>query len=280
MVTSDFREILFVNAYFQEEFTWGAETLQGQPVARILTKASSILLDSYIVPLLLDVGHCEEIRITLQCGNGERRAVAANVRCREDRQFWMITSATSSEEVYNEQIRSKQALARRADAFQSLSATDALTGLLNRRELDRQIRLAARAAKATGEAMAVLLLDVDLFKRINDSHGHAAGDAVLEALGKVLKQAGRNADIIGRFGGEEFLLILPGSDAPGAANFAERLHQRIRKLKIDEVTITVSIGHVQYDAARDVDITSLLKRADEALYAAKESGRNCTVSEP
>lgn len=274
MVTRDFHHIVFVNSYFQEEFGWTREALQGQPIVKLLSKASSIFLDSYIIPLLLAEGRCEEIRVTVRCGDGGRRAAAANIRMRGDEQFWMVSSATNRDALHGELNKTKQALESRAQELQRLSSTDALTGLFNRRELDRRMRIALRHADERSDALGVLLLDVDHFKRINDTQGHAAGDAVLKALGALLSEAGRDADIIGRFGGEEFLLVLPGADAEGALTFANRLLARIRALELEGLTVTASIGHTQFDPNRDLKIESLLKRADEALYAAKNAGRD------
>ena len=278
LVTRDFYEIVFVNRYFEAEFGWTRAALQGQRIDKLLSKASCILLDSYVIPLLLDSGACDEIRLSLNCADGARIPAAANIRARGDQQYWVITSATKRDALYKELDTARQALESRARELKRLSITDELTGLLNRRELDRRMRIALRHADETGDPLGVLLLDADHFKQINDTHGHAVGDSVLVKLGELLGQAGRDADIIGRFGGEEFLLVLPGSNLDGSTKLAERLHERIRALAFDGFVLTVSIGHTQYDPAQDINIESLLKRADQALYAAKAAGRVRTVT--
>jgi diguanylate cyclase (GGDEF)-like protein len=155
--------------------------------------------------------------------------------------------------------------------------TDAKTGLLNaaawQREAETQVRRAIRA----GDSLALLLVDIDHFKRVNDTHGHLAGDLVLQGVADVLRQAVRDADVVGRFGGEEFVVLLPGADAAEACRIAERLRQQVSAgstvLAADQVRVTVSIG-VAVFGVHGRDLAGLLASADLAMYLAKESGRN------
>jgi diguanylate cyclase (GGDEF)-like protein len=166
----------------------------------------------------------------------------------------------------------------RIDAeLRMLATTDFLTGLANRREfmarLDDEL---ARLRRRDGSA-AVLMLDIDHFKLVNDNHGHAAGDAVLRHMAGLMRASQRKIDSLGRMGGEEFALLLPGADAAAAALYAERLRAAVEAapLTIDGATVvvTVSIGIASMVAA-DVNGDAALIRADKALYAAKQDGRN------
>ena len=158
-----------------------------------------------------------------------------------------------------------------------LSDHDALTGVLNRRSIERALGEQAAQLLRHGRPYAVLAIDVDHFKRINDRHGHPAGDAVLRELAATLRQTGRTGDLVARTGGEEFWLLLPDTRMAGARQVADRLQGLVRALKVSvpgaEVTLTVSIGLAVADDARE-DTAALIRRLDEALYRAKDLGRD------
>ncbi|MFI5256395.1 MAG: diguanylate cyclase [Gemmatimonadales bacterium] len=164
----------------------------------------------------------------------------------------------------------------------SMVLTDPLTGCLNRRGFDQALaREVARSARA-GSEMALLALDLDHFKEINDTHGHIAGDEVLRAAGALLNQAARAGDVVARTGGEEFAVLLSDTTAAGAFQFASRLCDAIRAHAFPPaqqfdapIRITTSIGVVSGAPAMDGDSAALFtSRADMALYAAKRSGRD------
>ena len=159
-----------------------------------------------------------------------------------------------------------------------MATTDALTGLLNRREFMRRIEEElARLKRFDIERAAVLMLDLDHFKRVNDVHGHAAGDAVLKHFAGLAHAELRRIDTGGRLGGEEFAILLLGADLPSAAQFAERLRAKVADtpLALDgqSIPVTVSIGIAALDA-RDASADAALTRADAALYEAKRAGRD------
>ncbi|MGK5063114.1 sensor domain-containing diguanylate cyclase [Janthinobacterium sp. LB3P112] len=160
-----------------------------------------------------------------------------------------------------------------------LATTDFLTGLPNRRHFMAALENEhARLQRELASFASVLMLDIDHFKRVNDEHSHAVGDTVLRHLGALMCQALRKVDVPGRVGGEEFAILLPGTDLAAAAVFAERLRRRVAEssLTIDGgivITITVSIGMAAM-AGTDADCDAVLARADEALYRAKRGGRN------
>ncbi len=152
--------------------------------------------------------------------------------------------------------------------------TDSLTGLTNRRGLNEALDRALSADPA--EPLGLLLLDLDHFKRINDRFGHLMGDHVLQEAARALQEALRGQDVKGRWGGEEFVVLLPGADAEVARRIAERLRHHLEgRLQLGMVAVTTSVGvtaRVPGDTAE-----RLLARADGALYAAKRAGRNRTV---
>lgn len=160
------------------------------------------------------------------------------------------------------------------------SRTDALTGLWNRRHFDEQLERVLNETDRFGGSSALVLCDLDFFKRVNDTYGHDAGDAVLQQVASVLRDGVRTVDVCARLGGEELALILPQTSMDGAMELAERLRQAVEAAAVphDGVTIrvTVSMGVAIYSAGSDGKGT-LFKRADENLYAAKHQGRNRVV---
>ncbi|APA70358.1 CHASE domain-containing protein [Janthinobacterium sp. 1_2014MBL_MicDiv] len=160
-----------------------------------------------------------------------------------------------------------------------LATTDFLTNLPNRRQFMAALENEhARLQRELASCASVLMLDIDHFKRVNDDHGHAVGDAVLRHLGALMCQVLRKVDVPGRVGGEEFAILLPGTDLPAAAIFAERLRRRVADSALTTdggivITVTVSIGMAAM-AGTDADCDAVLARADEALYRAKRGGRN------
>ncbi len=155
---------------------------------------------------------------------------------------------------------------------------DYLTGLFNRRFFMEQGHAELIRAQRYGHALSMLMLDVDYFKKINDRHGHQAGDTVLKRLADVMRKVLRTVDIIGRMGGEEFAVLLPETDLQRATEVAERLREEAACAAVTLVTgmqlyFKVSIG-VASLKGRDVDLNTLINKADRALYQAKESGRN------
>ncbi len=155
----------------------------------------------------------------------------------------------------------------------ALSETDKLTGLYNRVKLDDTLEHELWRAKTTATTFAVIMIDVDHFKRINDCFGHLAGDVVLIALAKLFKAMTRSTDLVGRWGGEEFLVILPNADEVKAIELAEKIRSGVSENCFPEQQrITISLGVSVFSG--DATVDSIIYRADQALYQAKKNGKN------
>jgi len=166
---------------------------------------------------------------------------------------------------------------------EKLATTDGLTGLLNRRTLGSQLMARVREAQRYRRPLSVLLLDVDHFKKVNDTHGHPAGDAVLRGVAAVARAQARETDLVARYGGEELVVVLPQTDAAGARAIAERLRAAVESTAhaTDQgpLRVTVSVGVATWPGGGQTG-DELLTAADRALYRAKQTGRNRVESGP
>lgn len=161
------------------------------------------------------------------------------------------------------------------------SRFDSLTGALNRRAIDEALDAEVLRSRRLRASFSVLMIDVDHFKDTNDRHGHAAGDRALQHLGTLLTSQMREIDRVGRFGGEEFVVVLPGTAIAEARLLADRLRERVEALPLRwqerAIHVTISVGIAQWQGDKD-DLASLMSRADAALYRAKQAGRNRVMS--
>jgi diguanylate cyclase (GGDEF)-like protein len=156
-----------------------------------------------------------------------------------------------------------------------MATTDMLTGLLNRRQMEEVLEAEMGQAQRQGHGLCVAMIDLDHFKRVNDVHGHRMGDEVLRRFAELLKREGRQVDRCGRWGGEEFLLLMPHANLPQARLALERIRKRLSDLPMrehDTLRVTLSAGVAQWVPGESVD--GWLERADHAMYEAKHSGRN------
>ena len=195
----------------------------------------------------------------------------------------MVSQLQSSHSETQESLRAlqeqNQAFQKQHDALARLSVTDGLTELKNHRFFQDQLRLEIKRMGRTGEGLSMLILDIDDFKKLNDTYGHAAGDEFLKQLACILKESVRDTDLLARYGGEEFVIITPGTALEGAIVLAEKLRMKVRETSfiVDDSMrprrMTVSIGVAQYSRSR----TELFTAADAALYRAKSAGKDCVV---
>jgi two-component system, cell cycle response regulator len=163
------------------------------------------------------------------------------------------------------------------------SVTDALTGANNREHFDNQLRMELSYARRHGTDLALVMFDVDHFKKVNDTYGHPVGDEVLVEISKATRRLVRNEDVFARYGGEEFALILRGIALDGAKIVGERLRERIQALSIETdkglLQVTVSVGCASFATLAEQTAEVLVQVADKRLYAAKHGGRNRVVAE-
>jgi diguanylate cyclase (GGDEF)-like protein len=155
-----------------------------------------------------------------------------------------------------------------------LSLTDALTGIYNRRYFDLFLRNEVNRSIRLGSRLAIILLDIDHFKKYNDTYGHQAGDKVIQNVALCMQEGRRTTDVAARIGGEEFALILPETQIEGAQIVAKKIQQVIHTSSNFEHPITVSIGISALSGA-ELNAELLVKQADLAMYEAKQKGRNC-----
>jgi len=167
------------------------------------------------------------------------------------------------------------------DKLLHISLTDGLTGIDNRRSLEKGLHEMFEHSFRLHEPISCVMCDIDHFKKVNDTYGHAAGDEVLKQFAAILKEEAREIDRVGRYGGEEFLLLLPGTVLDASVTFAERLRQRVdaHTFSYEGGTLkrTVSFGVASWPHPKIKGREALLKAADDALYVAKETGRNRVV---
>jgi two-component system cell cycle response regulator len=183
------------------------------------------------------------------------------------------------------QIKKKRNTERLRDNVQlsiEMAITDGLTGLFNRRYMENHLSTLVDQSAARGKPISVMVLDIDYFKSVNDSHGHDAGDDVLREFAIRVRKCIRNIDLACRYGGEEFVLVMPETDMAVATMVAERLRRRIAgepfaiQQGAKSLAVTISIGIASANGAADT-AAAILKRADTALYQAKRDGRNRVV---
>jgi diguanylate cyclase (GGDEF)-like protein len=177
-----------------------------------------------------------------------------------------------------EMERDKAELQSAREEMRHYAEHDDLTGLWNHRIILERLRQEVDRARRENTPLSVIMVDLDHFKKVNDSYGHRTGDLVLKVVGKILQRSVRSYDWVGRYGGEEFLLILPGSGFAGARIRAERLRKTVQEMPVLDgevvIPVTASFGVA---AGFPSDWERLILAADAALYRAKENGRNCVI---
>lgn len=182
----------------------------------------------------------------------------------------------------NERLQeSQRLLQKREQELEILASTDPMTHLYNRRAFSQISESLFTIAKRDNQKLSVVMLDIDNFKNINDTYGHKTGDSVIIMLSEQLQELSRESDIICRYGGEEFIMLLPNTDSKGGYFIAQKIRSEVEKLKIDtphgQLKFTISMGISEIRVEKDESIEAVIKRADDALYESKRSGKNCVT---
>lgn len=282
LITTHDQKILFSNKYFEEELGWTAKELERASVHRILTTASVAYCNSYIVPTVLKEGRCCESQLSVVDVTGARHPKVVSVRRMPNGNYsWVFVEAEKRDKLFQELEATRLELQCQKEQLEHQSLTDALTGVANRRAFDAAVRRIFADADRTGEAVTVMMLDIDRFKSINDAHGHKGGDDALVALADVLTATCRPVDTIARVGGDEFACVLPNSSLEDAKLLCARVHTTLADRVAGTCKFTVSIGVSWRTATSSGPFADILKLADMALYEAKQAGRNQTrIQEP
>jgi diguanylate cyclase len=196
----------------------------------------------------------------------------------------VVSSSRNLKKQMDETVSEINTLKEELKGIKQAAKTDMLTGLLNRRGFDEAISEALQYSITHNKAFSIILTDIDHFKKVNDTHGHLIGDNVLKMLSRLLNEHIKGKDTAARFGGEEFILVLPDTPLKGAFILAEQIRKSLQTMRWTAKNsgksigaITISLGVAQYKPEETVK--SLIQRADNALYFAKENGRNKTVTE-
>lgn len=278
--------------------------VQGRHVNLILTVPSRLFYQLYFFPMISLHKKVDEMYLTLKLKSDQEIPVLINalrknrsgmqvndiiiiqMHRRAEYELQLLEAKKASEEAVRiksetiaelnqlqKDLKSKQKELQELNAqLQILAETDELTGLKNRRSYQEDLATNIAASAITAQPLSLVLLDIDHFKKVNDTYGHLMGDRVLQKLAQRLKTACEDGNIAARYGGEEFALILPRMDEHGALTFAEGIRSCIESTSLGEIPITISIGIATMKKG-DTE-TTLQSRADQALYSSKESGRN------
>ncbi len=228
-------------------------------------------LDNFIVQLKEtdDVGEIKKLKFEI---------IKATLLVKEKTDIMKKELSEANERIMESQKRLKE-LEKELDQAKEKALYDGLTGVYNRASFNDRIKIEVEKAKRTGRSLFIVMLDLDHFKQINDNYGHQTGDMVLKIFAAQTKKVIRNIDFLGRYGGEEFVVLLPEITEERALDIAERIRSKIEKTKLiyDKKTFKVTVSIGMTSLKKDDTVESFVERADKALYKAKESGRNKVV---
>lgn len=296
--------VLEVNKTLARALDYAERELRGRNIRDLLPVGSLTFYHSYLQSQLLSKGSVSEVFLALKSRAGNEVPALVNaarrviggvtvtdwiviaMHVRADYEARIIEASKRAEaaaanarkvndylaQAHKELEEKQRELLLLNERLRRMVVTDQLTGLKNRYTFEESLHERVEISHRTPVPLSLLLIDVDHFKRVNDTLGHQAGDKVLQQAAQILSRESREVDVVARYGGEEFAVILPDADRNRALLAAERLRKSIETADWTETPITVSIGAAVWEP--DDDEESLLRKADEALYSAKNSGRN------
>lgn len=276
--TNASRQVTYFNTYLVDQFGWQADKTGYVDFEARMTRASHLFCDSYVYPLLLKEGELQEAQLTFHGKDAERIPVVVNARKTADGgTIWNVTTAKNRDKLFGELVAARNLLEEQAKQLKVISTTDELTGIMNRRALNSAAERVFTQAGRDGIPVSIALLDIDDFKKINDTYGHTFGDDVLREMGQGLSEVCRRNETVARFGGEEFIVLLGGADSSEALVLCDRIHARVADMMKEVCPVTVSIGVATRFGRYGSTFDDLLTQADDALYQVKAEGKNKTV---
>ena len=262
--------LVHVNDVWLKELGYSREEIIGRPFTDFLDISSRNEF-SRIFPQYRKSGHVNDVEYTMLKKDGKTIIVRVDGRVRYDAQGNFVQTHCVLQNITKQK--------RLENELNLLAITDSLTGLYNRRYFFELAEKEFNRTLRHNHSLSILMFDIDYFKRINDTYGHLVGDQVLVQIAKSCRETLRDFDIIGRYGGEEFVVMMPQTDGDSAWLVAERLRQRLMKMRFNttrgNINLSVSVGVAEILDSDSV-IEHLLDRADQALYIAKQNGRNQT----
>ncbi|MFT5236346.1 MAG: diguanylate cyclase (GGDEF)-like protein/PAS domain S-box-containing protein, partial [Shewanella sp.] len=273
LITDESKKLVMVNEYICQKFSLSSEELLGQDPLSFIAKEYRL---KYLSEIQKHINYDDtildsrlDLTMLLPCNETMEVEMAFSTLQFEDKKL-VITAITDISE------------RKRLEAqLRILASTDPLTGAYNRRSFNEESHRAMSSCSRQQKIFSILLLDLDLFKRINDNYGHTAGDKVLIATVKAINACIREADILGRYGGEEFVIALPDADKHKAKEVANRIRLYIENMEINteghSIKITASIGIVTGNDSSNLE--KLINQADSYLYYAKDNGRNKVIDD-
>lgn len=272
---------LHVNPFMCDLLGFKAKEMVGKEINSIFTKASLGIIETYLIPLLIKNGKVLETQLTLRTIANKKLPVLVNVGLNnvdEERLYWSLVPDVKHNKLYHGLISARQVIEQKSQQLEHLALKDSLTNLMNRREWNNRLEYLLTVNEKVPGLMSVAMIDIDHFKRINDTYGHDVGDEVLVGLSDLIRRSFREVDYCARLGGEEFAVCLHDMPTDLANEIMNRFRHDVEDLLIPlkndhVIKLTVSIGITQYQVADT--LKTIMKRADKAMYEAKGAGRNC-----
>lgn len=292
----DYSGVIVASNQRFNEWVGSNHSLTGKHFNDVISGAGRIFNLTHIQPALQNTGHIEEMFLHLKSSNKELFSVVLNayrsdacdvfvfLPMKKRQQFESELMAARKEaeeatlaakEAFQHLEKVQAELQDKNNQLEELASTDPLTGLHNRRYFQSTLDRELVHLHETNEPVSLVLIDIDHFKSINDTHGHDMGDQTLEALGELLTANMRQCEYVSRIGGEEFAVVLAQQNGEDAVQFAERIRRIVENARFPTGHVTVSIGVAE--ARVDEGVQGLYMRADTALYDAKDAGRNQVV---